>query len=93
MKFHSGSKLHFSYFLVPNLRDKKTSGQILMVKREYWLRQIPTTKTGYFDVNSFFFFLETKTQIQFQSKIQKLTRIHCQSNKNLKPNPKSPNRI
>jgi hypothetical protein len=34
MKFNFSPKLYFSYFLIPDLKEKRESGQILMVEKE-----------------------------------------------------------
>jgi hypothetical protein len=51
-KFNFDQNLNFFLFLVPSLRKKRESGQILVVKkeRESWLILIPTMKNVDFSV-------------------------------------------
>jgi hypothetical protein len=51
-KFNFDQNLNFFLFLVPSLRKKRESGQILVVKREResWLILIPTMKNVDFSV-------------------------------------------
>jgi hypothetical protein len=52
LKFNFDQNLNFFLFLVPSLRKKRESGQILVVKREResWLILIPTMKNVDFSV-------------------------------------------